>query len=124
MILVDTSVWVDHFNKGDPALAARLNGGEVLMHPLVIEELACGQLRHREEILSLLAALPQAPVASHDEVVGFISEERLHGCGIGAVDAHLLASARLAKVLVWSRDKALCQAATVMRGGILSAVDM
>lgn len=111
MILVDTSVWIDHLRKGDSALAAHLLGGEVLTHPLIIEELACGHLSHRNEILGLLAALPAAPLASHAEVLGLISNEDLGGLGIGAVDAHLLASARLANVMIWSRDKALARVA-------------
>ena len=111
MILVDTSIWIDHLRKGDPALAAHLSGGEVLTHSLIIEELACGHLSHRNEILELLAALPAAPLASHAEVLGLIRDENLGGSGIGAVDAHLLASARLANVMIWSRDKALIRAA-------------
>lgn len=111
MILVDTSVWIDHLRKGDSALAARLSGGEVLAHPLIVEELACGRLSHRDEILGLLSALPAAPLASHAEVLGLIADEDLGGLGIGAVDAHLLASARLADVMIWSRDKALSRAA-------------
>ncbi|MEK7390506.1 MAG: PIN domain-containing protein [Elusimicrobiota bacterium] len=111
MILVDTSIWIDHLRRGDSALAARLSGGEVLTHPLIIEELACGRLLHRIEILGLLEELPTAPVASHTEVLGLISGEGLGGSGIGAVDAHLLASARLANVMIWSRDKALARAA-------------
>lgn len=111
MILVDTSVWVDHLRKGDSALAAHLSGGEVLTHPLIIEELACGHLSHRNEILGLLAALPAAPLASHAEVLGLISDEGLGGSGIGAVDAHLLASARLANSMIWSRDKTITRAA-------------
>ena len=67
MILVDTSVWIDHLRKGDRELARFLNEGVVLCHPFVIGELACGNLRNRSEILSLLAALPAAPVASHEE---------------------------------------------------------
>lgn len=118
MILVDTSIWIDHLRKGDPALAAHLSGGEVLTHPLIIEELACGHLSHRNEILELLEALPAAPVASHAEVLGLISGEELGGLGIGAVDAHLLASARLASVTIWSRDKALARAAKKL--GILA----
>ena len=111
MILVDTSIWIDHLRKGDSALAAHLSAGEVLTHHLIIEELACGHLSHRNEILGLLEALPAAPEASHAEVLGLIAGEGLGGSGIGAVDAHLLASARLANVLIWSRDKALARAA-------------
>ena len=79
MILVDTSVWADHFRRGDSGLAALLNEGGVLTHPLIIEELACGSLPRRKETLDLLRALTVAPVAEHDEVVSFIANERLHG---------------------------------------------
>lgn len=122
MILVDTSIWIDHLRKGDSALAEHLSGGEVLTHPLIIEELACGHLAHRDEILGLLEALPSAPVASHTEVLGLISGERLGGSGIGSVDAHLLASARLANVMIWSRDKPLARAAKKL--GILAQQPM
>lgn len=77
MILVDTSVWIDHLREGDPVLVAHLSAGEVLLHPLIIEELACGRLSHRNEILGLLEALPAAPIASHEEVLGLISGEGL-----------------------------------------------
>lgn len=111
MILVDTSVWVDHFRGREKGLSALLLEGTVLTHALVIEELACGDLLRRDEILELLGALPQAPRADHSELLDFISDHRLHGSGIGAVDAHLLASARLGRARLWSKDKALCRAA-------------
>lgn len=82
-----------------------------MTHPMVIEELACGNLSHRSEIIDLLQALPSTSPVSHNEVVAFISKEKLFGTGIGAVDAHLMASARLTGIKIWSRDKALCQAA-------------
>ena len=119
MILVDTSVWIDHLRKGNSALAAHLSAGEVLTHPLIIEEIACGHLSHRNEILSLLEALPVAPIASHHEILGLISGEGLGGSGIGAVDTHLLASARLASVMIWSRDKALVRVAKKL--GVLAS---
>lgn len=111
MILVDTSVWVDHLRKGDAGLAALLSEGLVLVHPFIIEELACGNLSRRTDILGLLRALPMASLASHEEVLDFISAERLYAAGLGAVDVHLMASARLARVRILSRDKALCRAA-------------
>jgi len=111
VILVDTSIWVDHLRSGESALADLLTEGWVLIHPMVIEELACGNLSRRSEILDLLRALPIASPASHDEILEFISAERLFGTGLGAVDAHLMASARLAHAKIWSRDKALCRAA-------------
>jgi predicted nucleic acid-binding protein len=72
MILVDTSVWVDHLRRGDQALAAALEAGQVLTHPFIVGELACGNLQHRAEVLALLRALPGAPVATHDEALRFI----------------------------------------------------
>jgi hypothetical protein len=82
-----------------------------LIHPYVIEELACGNLPDRKETLELLHALPMAPVAEHGEVLEFISAARLHGTGVGSVDVHLMASARLARAKVWSKDKAFCREA-------------
>lgn len=108
MILVDTSVWVDHLRGGDVALAGLLDQGRVLMHPFVIGEIACGSLRDRSTLLGLLQDLPAAPVAGPDEVLGFIEARQLHGKGIGYVDAHLLASAALmAGACLWTRDKRL-----------------
>ena len=111
MILVDTSVWSDHLRASEPGLVALLKDGHVLMHPFIIEELACGNLPDRKTTLELLHALPAAPVAEHEEVLGFISTARLHGTEVGSVDAHLMASARLARAKVWSKDKALCREA-------------
>ena len=111
MILVDTSVWVDHFRRGNARLAAVLEGAEVLCHPFVIGELACGDLGPRREILSRLAQLPQAPPASHEEVLAFIESRRLMGSGIGWVDAHLMSSAVLAGAPLWTLDKRLAEIA-------------
>jgi predicted nucleic acid-binding protein len=108
VILVDSSVWVDHLRKGDAALAHMLNSERVLAHPLVIGELALGSLRQREKILAALQDLPQAMVAGDTEVLRFVDQEALHGHGIGYVDAHLLASVRLtAGASLWTRDKRL-----------------
>jgi len=106
-MLVDTSVWVDHLRRGSAALAERLGRGEVWSHPFVIGELACGNLRQRREILSLLEALPQSPVAEHSEVLFSVESNRLIGLGIGWVDVHLLASARMAQTLIWTIDRRL-----------------
>lgn len=111
MFLVDTSVWVDHLRHGDSELAKRLEEGVVLTHRLVIEELACGSLAGRGEVLSLLETLPHAPEAEHSEFLHFIEKRRLYGTGLGAVDAHLLASAVLARARLWTRDAALARAA-------------
>ena len=104
MILVDTSVWVEHLRRGLPRLAALLQEGEVLIHPWVIGELACGNLRNRQQVLELLQGLPAATVASDAEVLLLIERDRLMGRGIGYVDAHLLASARLSHCRLWTQD--------------------
>lgn len=108
MILVDTSVWIDHLRRGDDALARCLDDGEVLMHPFVLGELACGNLQHRDEVLALLQDLPRASVADDEEVLYFIDRHMLMGRGIGYVDAHLLASASLSDpASLWTRDQRL-----------------
>lgn len=118
MVIIDTSVWVDFLRVGDARLAAWLTEGLVLCHPLVIEELACGRLDRRGEILGMLERLPMAPGASHQEFLEFVSLERLAGSGLSAVDVHLLASTRLAGGMLWTHDKALAQAAR--RLGVLA----
>ena len=110
MILVDTSMWIDHLRFGSERLKALLCDGEVLCHPFVVGELACGSIRNRDEILGLLAALPEAMVAEHYEVLHLIDSEKLHGRGLGWVDVHLLASAILSRASLWTRDKALVRA--------------
>ncbi|THD50790.1 PIN domain-containing protein [Phenylobacterium sp.] len=95
MILADTSIWIDHFHKGDAEFGAHLDAGEVLIHPFVIGELAVGNLSSREGILRALSRLPAANVARHEEILALISRERLYGLGLGYVDVALLASVRL-----------------------------
>ena len=112
MILVDSSIWVDHLRSRDPALVDLLGATRVLGHPFVIGELALGNLRQRDTVLGALQDLPQAMVARDDEVLGFIDRHALAGLGIGYVDAHLLASARLSGGTLWTRDKRLDGAAT------------
>ena len=108
MILVDSSVWIDYLRSEHAALARALDDGEVLMHPMVVGELACGHLEPRQPLLSLLQNLPKAAVASHEEVLGLIELHSLFGRGIGYVDAHLLASAMLGdNVVLWTRDRRL-----------------
>jgi hypothetical protein len=107
MVLVDTAIWVLHLKKGDADLKALLEDGEVLCHPFIIGELACGNLKNRDEILSLLKALPQAKVAGHDEVMEFIEIHSLAGAGLGYVDVHLLASVLLSKSTLWTADRSL-----------------
>lgn len=105
MILVDTSVWVDHLRRNDEGLVSALDRAQVLVHPFVVGELACGNLRNREEVLMALRRLPEATVARDQEVLHFIESRRLMGRGIGYVDAHLLASAALGgSVRLWTRD--------------------
>lgn len=108
MILVDTSVWVDHLRSGNVALSELLESNAVVGHPWVAGELALGNLRHRDEIIGLLQALPQAVVADDHEVRRLIEIERLHGTGIGYVDAQLLAATRLTPgTTLWTTDKRL-----------------
>ena len=112
MILVDTSVWVDHLRAGDVTLTGLLEDGEVLVHPFVIGELALGDLRRRDDILDMLAGMPQAEVATDPEVLQFIHRHALFALGIGYVDAHLLAAARLTSgAAIWTRDRRLSAAA-------------
>lgn len=108
MILVDTSVWVEHLRSGLPELASRLEQGEVLGHPFVLGELAMGNLRRRELFLATFEDLPPAVLAADREVRAFIESQRLHGLGIGYVDAHLLAATRLTRdARFWTRDARL-----------------
>jgi len=112
LILVDTSVWVDHLRRGDAGLAALLERASVLTHPFVIGELACGSIGQRTQLIGLLQMLPQATVAQADEVLTFIERRRLYALGIGYVDAHLLASVALTPgSSLWTRDKRLLAAA-------------
>jgi predicted nucleic acid-binding protein len=113
MILVDTSIWIDHLRQRDERLSGLLNQGQVLAHPFVIGELALGNLQNRGAILAALQDLPQTPVATDGEALGFIQENFLYGMGIGYIDAHLLAAVRLAPgAMLWTRDKRLLAAAT------------
>ena len=108
MILVDTSVWIHHLRHGDNQLAALLDAGQVLCHPFVIGELACGNLENRQDLLALLYRLPSSVSASDPEVLSFIEQRDLMGRGIGYIDAHLLASLYLSTpAQIWTRDKRL-----------------
>lgn len=112
MILVDTSVWIDHLRGRDPQLVSLLQNGQVLAHPGVTGELALGQLSRRSEILGLLGNLPQAKTATDAEVLTLIGSHQLYGLGIGYVDTHLLAATMLtAAALLWTRDKRLAAVA-------------
>src|ERR1039458_3466347 len=110
MVLADTSVWIQHFRQGEPALAGHLVKGLVLMHPFVSGELACGNLRDRAEVLSGLQTLPAAILASNAEVLRLVEDRRLWGRGLGWIVLHLLASALLSKCGFWTLDKRLAQA--------------
>jgi len=115
MILVDTSVWVEHLREGTPALAAALERGKVLTHPFIVGELACGNLKNRSEVLKLLRELPETPLASDTEALSFIERCALMGRGIGYIDVHLLASAALAgSARLWTLDKRLAAVAEVL----------
>lgn len=112
MILVDTSVWVDHLRHGEPGLIELLERSTVVMHPFVVGEIACGSLRDRDSILELLQDLPAAVVAEAAEVMHFIERHALHGKGIGYVDVHLLASVVLTSgSRLWTRDLKLLRVA-------------
>jgi predicted nucleic acid-binding protein len=112
LILVDTSVWVDHLRRGNARLVGLLDSASVLMHPFILGEVACGSLADRDAILQLLRDLPMSAVAEFDEMLAFVEGHRLWGKGIGYVDVHLLAAAALTHgATLWTRDKRLRQAA-------------
>jgi predicted nucleic acid-binding protein len=113
VILVDTSVWVDHLRRRNATLAKALDRGDVICHPFVVGEISLGSLRRREEVLGLLAELPMASLVAHDEVLALVSRLGLAGRGIGWVDAHLVASAVVDRVPLWTLDRRL---ATVAAG--------
>jgi len=111
VIIVDTSIWIDHLHRSEAGLARLLDAGMVAVHPMVVGELAMGSLRDRDEILSLLTALPKATQASHDEVLDLVTRQRLHSRGLSYVDGHLLASALLTPGgALWTRDRRLREA--------------
>ena len=108
MILVDTSVWIDHLHTAEPALIGLLDDDAVACHPLVIQELALGSLRERETVLQLLGSLRALPVLAHDELLAFVDGRHLWGRGLSSVDAHLLGSVLLTDgAQLWTRDRQL-----------------
>jgi predicted nucleic acid-binding protein len=107
MVLVDTSVWVSHLRDGDSLLEDLLNRGIVVCHPFVVGELACGNLKKRSEILTLLNALPFAKVATHEEVMKFVDLRQVMGKELGYVDVHLLSSAMLSETTILTYDRKL-----------------
>jgi len=111
VVLVDTSVWVSHLRETNDDLVELLNDGEVICHPFIIGELACGNLRNRAGIIALLEALPTALVVDHEELLSFIEARKVMGKGLGYIDVHLLAAAILTGVPLWTLDKKLEQVA-------------
>jgi predicted nucleic acid-binding protein len=107
MVLVDTSVWVSHLRDGNEDLQKLLHEGEVVCHPFIIGELACGNLKNRDEILTYLQSLPMTILAEDEEVLKFIEDNQLMGKGLGYIDVHLIASAQLTSVVLWTLDKTL-----------------
>lgn len=115
MILADTSVWIDHLRQADVAFAGALQREEILAHPFVIGELACGNLRNRDEILLHLGHLPLVPKATDQEVMAFIERRSLSGRGLGLIDVHLLASTALQRgARLWTHDRPLSEVAAKM----------
>ena len=114
MVLVDTSVWISHLREKHTRLATLLEDGEAVCHPFIIGELACGNLKNRTIILSLLEDLPMAAAAEHEEVLTFIESHSLMGKGLGYVDVHLIASAALSRLPIWTLDRKLQQVADML----------
>ncbi|MGA7376976.1 MAG: type II toxin-antitoxin system VapC family toxin [Candidatus Sulfotelmatobacter sp.] len=116
MILADTSIWIDHFRTRNHEMRRHLGLGNIVIHPLIIAELALGSLRERAKTLALLDFLPQVRVAQLDEVRRMIEARRLCNLGIGLTDAHLIASVLInSPTLLWTRDKRLRKAAEALR---------
>ena len=114
MVLVDTSVWIDHFRSKNTRFASLLEGNEVVIHPFVLGELACGNLANRKEIIALLHALPVVTKVEDDELLLFLERYALMGRGVGLIDVHLLASCHLDGCFLWTKDKRLNGIASVM----------
>ena len=111
MILVDTSIWIDHLIHSDVDLYDLLMINKVCIHPFIIGEIACGNLRNRSEILNLLNALPKVQIATDEEVLILLENKKLYGLGLGYIDMHLIASAFLNNVKLFTRDKILIRVA-------------
>jgi predicted nucleic acid-binding protein len=107
MVLVDTSIWISHFKEDNSHLKKLLIDESVACHPFIVGELACGNIKNRKEIISLLQALPRTLVAESDEILAFIEHKKLMGAGIGLIDVHLLASAMLTNIPLWTADRKL-----------------
>ena len=115
MILVDTSVWVDHLRSGNSRLRSFLIDNAVYCHPFVIGELSCGNLRNRTEVIRLLSALPMCDVVAHDAVLELVNSNPLFGRGVGWVDAHLVAATIGSGIHLWTKDKRLCAIAEELK---------
>jgi len=114
MVLVDTSVWILHLRQGSARLVSLLNNGDVVCHPFIIGELSCGNLKNRSEILSLLRSLAVAEQVEHKEALQFVESNNLIGKGLGYIDVHLLASAVLSGIPIWTLDRKLYTASSKM----------
>ena len=112
MVLVDTSVWIDHFRNKNKELIRLLNNDDVFCHPFIIGEIACGRIENRTEILTLLKSLPQSSMVDHDEILIFIENNHMMGLGMGYIDIAILASAKLSSMSLWTLDKKLKAIAT------------
>lgn len=114
MVLVDTSVWIDHFRKGNHQLVYSLNEGDVVIHPFIIGELACGDMKNRTQILTLLHDLPQSVFVNHEEILLFIENKKLLGKSLGYIDVCILASTILSDLTLWTLDKKLNTVAALL----------
>ena len=114
MVLIDTSVWVSHLRHGNSRLQKLLQEGRVAIHPFIIGELACGNISNRTEIISLMQSLPMLDLVEHEELLLFIEHNKMMGSGLGFVDVHLLAAAMLAGIPLWTQDKKLKQACSLL----------
>jgi hypothetical protein len=115
MVLIDTSVWIDHFNRSDPILQFLLNEFEVVTHPFILGELACGSFKNRNEIFGLLSNLPTIKTISTEEYFLFLEKNKLYGLGLGFVDIHLLASSLLSRCSIYTKDKSLLSAVNSLK---------
>lgn len=115
MILIDTSAWIDHLRRREASVEFLLRRKRVLVHPFVIGEVALGPMKRYDQVIESLSKLPRAIVAAHEEVLFIIKQHSLMGSGIGYVDAHLLASAKLAEgTRLLTRDKRLAKIAAAL----------
>jgi len=112
MVLVDTSIWIDHFRNSNDQLVELLNDGEVFCHPFIIGELACGNIKNRKKIIAALQALPQSSIIEHNEIMIFIEKNKIIGKGLGYIDVAILASSLVTGIPLWTLDRKLNDMAT------------